>query len=153
MIVFNLGCANEHRFEGWFASSDDYERQTQSKLVSCPLCGNENIARLPHAPYVSTGSVERPAEPSASQQPVKGVPRQYANLGAELLSNLIDKVIENTEDVGRAFPEEARKIHYKEAPERHIRGNASTKEVEALREEGIDVVAIPIPPHRLSTTH
>ncbi len=84
---------------------------------------------------------------------MRGVPRQYANLGAELLANLIDKVIETTEDVGRAFPEEARKIHYKEAPERHIRGNASSKEVDALREEGIDVVAIPIPPHRVSTTH
>jgi hypothetical protein len=84
---------------------------------------------------------------------VRGVPRHYANLGAELLSNLIDKVIENTEDVGRAFPEEARKIHYHEAPERHIRGTASNKEVEALREEGIEVVALPVPPHRLSKTH
>lgn len=152
MIVYNLGCANDHRFEGWFSSTDDYERQTQSKLVSCPLCGSETIARLPHAPNISTGSVERPTEPSAGQV-VRGMPRQYANLGAELLGNLIDKVIETTEDVGRAFPEEARKIHYKEAPERHIRGNASSKEVEALREEGIDVVAIPIPPHRVSTTH
>ena len=67
--------------------------------------------------------------------------------------DLIDKVLENTEDVGRAFPEEARKIHYREAPERHIRGTASTKEVEALREEGIEVVALPVPPHRMSRTH
>ncbi len=152
MIVYNLGCANDHRFEGWFSSLHDYERQTESKLVSCPLCGNETIARLPHAPNISTGGVERAPEPTTGQ-PVRGVPRQYANLGAELLANLIDKVIETTEDVGRAFPEEARKIHYKEAPERHIRGNASSKEVDALREEGIDVVAIPIPPHRVSTTH
>ena len=151
MIVYNLGCANEHRFEGWFSSADDYSRQAQSKLVSCPLCGSDTISRLPHAAHVSTGSVERAPEPAA--QPARGVPHQYANLGAELLANLIDKVIENTEDVGRAFPEEARKIHYKEAPERHIRGNASSKEVEALRDEGIDVVALPIPPHRLSKTH
>ena len=66
---------------------------------------------------------------------------------------MIDKVLENTEDVGRAFPEEARKIHYRETPERHIRGTASTKEVEALRDEGIEVVALPVPPHRLSKTH
>lgn len=152
VIVYNLGCANEHRFEGWFSSTDDYERQTQAKLVTCPMCGNETIARLPHAPNISTGSGERGAGPAAGQA-VRGVPRQYANLGAELLANLIDKVIETTEDVGREFPEEARKIHYKEAPERHIRGSASSKEVDALREEGIDVVAIPIPPHRVSTTH
>lgn len=81
------------------------------------------------------------------------MPRTYANLGEELLVNLIDRVIENTEDVGRAFPEEARKIHYKEAPGRHIRGNASSKEVDALRDEGIEVVALPIPAHRLAKTH
>jgi hypothetical protein len=148
VIVYNLGCPNDHRFEGWFASSDDYERQTQSKMLSCPLCGSDKISRLPHASYVSTGSA-----PEAPSQPSKGVPHQYANLGAELLARLVDKVIEKTEDVGRAFPEEARKIHYREAPERHIRGNASNKEVEALREEGIEVVALPIPPHRLSKTH
>ena len=149
MIVYNLGCANDHQFEGWFSSSEDFDRQTESKLLSCPLCGNERISRLLHAPYVSTAA-ERPAEPAA---PPKGVPHQYANLGAELLEKLVDKVIENTVDVGRAFPEEARKIHYREAPERHIRGVASTKEVEALRDEGIEVVALPVPPHRLSKTH
>jgi hypothetical protein len=151
VIVYNLGCTNDHRFEGWFSSADEYERQLSAKLLNCPLCGSDKISRLPHASYVGTGASER--QPEASAQPVKGVPRQYANLGAELMANLIDKVIENTEDVGRAFPEEARKIHYKEAPERHIRGSASTKEVDALRDEGIEVVALPIPPHRLSKTH
>jgi hypothetical protein len=150
VIVYNLGCTNDHRFEGWFASAEDFERQTSAKLLSCPLCGSDRISRLPHASYVNTPG-ERPAEPAA--EPAKGVPRQYSNVGAELLAKLIDTVIENTEDVGRAFPEEARKIHYKEAPERHIRGNASAKEVDALRDEGIDVVALPIPPHRLGNTH
>jgi hypothetical protein len=152
VIVYNLGCPNDHRFEGWFSSPGDFDDQTRAKQLSCPLCGSDRISRLPHASYVSTGSAERAPEPAA-QQPSRGVPHQYANVGAELLSRLIDKVIENTEDVGRAFPEEARKIHYKEAPERHIRGSASNKEVEALRDEGIEVVALPIPPHRLSKTH
>jgi hypothetical protein len=151
VIVYNLGCTNDHRFEGWFSSPEDFERQTKAKLLACPLCGSDGISRLPHASYVSTGATERPA--GVSGQPTKGVPRQYANLGSELMANLIDEVIENTEDVGRAFPEEARKIHYKEAPERHIRGNASSKEVDALRDEGIEVVAFSIPPHRLSKTH
>jgi hypothetical protein len=151
VIVYELGCTNNHRFEGWFASAEDYKQQTKSKLLSCPLCGDEGISRLPHAAHVNTGSAERPAQ-ETSPKP-KGMPHHYANLGAELLANVIDKVLENTEDVGRAFPEEARKIHYREAPERHIRGTASTKEVEALRDEGIEVVALPLPPHRLSKTH
>lgn len=151
MIVYDLGCANDHRFEGWFSSAGDFQQQTKSKLLSCPLCGDERISRLPHASHVGTGSAERPA--AEAPAPARGLPRQYANLDAELLGNLIEKVLDTTEDVGRAFPEEARKIHYRETPERHIRGTASTKEVEALRDEGIEVVALPIPPHRMSKTH
>lgn len=152
MIVYNLGCANEHRFEGWFSSAAEFERQSESKLVTCPLCGDVRISRLPHATRVNTGALE-PAQDRPKPQPAKGIPHQYANLGAEVLAKVIDKIIENTDDVGRAFPEEARKIHYHEAPERHIRGTASQKEVEALRDEGIEVVALAVPPHRLSKPH
>jgi hypothetical protein len=155
VIVYNLGCGNEHRFEGWFSSADDYKKQNVSKLLSCPLCGDARIARLPHASRVNTGSLEREPEraPAETDPVAKGLPHHYANLGAELLSHVIDKVLESTTDVGRAFPEEARKIHYREAPERQIRGTASTREVQALREEGIEVVALPVPPHRLGKTH
>ncbi len=156
MIVYDLGCTNNHRFEGWFASPGDFTEQSESKLLSCPLCGDERVARLPHASHVGTGVTDRGASKSNSPPAAsgrKGLPHQYANLDAELLANVIDKVLENTEDVGRAFPEEARKIHYREAPERHIRGTASSKEVDALRDEGIEVVALPLPPHRLSKTH
>ena len=151
MIVYNLGCANDHKFEGWFSSAADFDRQAEAKLVTCPLCGDARISRLPHAPRLNTGAPAPRAD--TKQQPAKGVPHQYANLGQEVLAKLIDKVIETTEDVGRAFPEEARKIHYNEAPDRQIRGTASPKEVEALRDEGIEVVALPVPPHRLSKTH
>ena len=147
MIVYELGCANRHRFEGWFTSREDFKRQLDAKLLTCPLCGDGQIERLPHAPYVTTrGSdvpVNAPAEP----------PQQYANLGAEVLAKLIDHIVETTEDVGRAFPEEARKIHYGETEERRIRGTASVREIDALREEGIEVAALPIPPHRLGRNH
>ena len=152
MIVYNLACGNEHRFEGWFSSAGDFDQQTEAKQLACPLCGNDKVVRLPHASHVSTGAAA-PAGEAAPEKAKKSLPQQYANVGAELLAKLIEKVVENTEDVGRAFPEEARKIHYNEAPERHIRGTASTKEVAELREEGIEVVALPVPPHRLSRPH
>lgn len=149
MIVFDLGCGNSHRFEGWFASSEDFERQRAGKLITCPLCGNANVARVPHASRINTGRGER----APRAEPAKGGPQQYANVGSEVLEKLIDYVIEHTEDVGAAFPEEARKIHYHETSERKIRGTASREEVEALKEEGIEVVALPIPPHRLGKAH
>jgi hypothetical protein len=150
MIVYDLGCKHGHHFEGWFSSGDDFESQRDGKLLSCPMCGSIEVARLPHAPHVNTGAVERklPAKANAA-----AVAQQYANLGDEVLTKLIEHIVEHTEDVGRAFPEEARKIHYHESPERHIRGTASPREVEALRDEGIDVVAVPVPPHRAGTRH
>lgn len=149
MIVFDLGCANNHRFEGWFDSNEDYERQVGSKLVACPLCGDSNVGRLPHASHIRGTLKERP--PRADAAPTSE--QQYANTGGDLLAKVIEHVINNTEDVGPAFPEEARKIHYREAPERRIRGTASRDEVAALREEGIEVVALAVPAHRLGKPH
>ncbi len=148
MIVYELGCAGGHRFEGWFASSAEFERQRDGKLLVCPMCSNGAIERVPHASYVNCGAVQKPAA-----RPSARAGTHYANVDAEALAKLVDAIIENTEDVGAAFPEEARRIHYHEAPERHIRGTASPREVDALREEGIDVVALPVPPHREGKTH
>jgi hypothetical protein len=148
VIVFNLGCPNQHRFEGWFASNDDFDRQLKHKLISCPLCGNAGISRLPNAPHLKSGAPERPPRKSTGL----GL-QHYANIGTEVLTRLVEHIVENTEDVGPAFPEEARKIHYREVPERKIRGTASREEVEALKDEGIEVVALPVPAHRLVKSH
>ena len=149
MIVFNLTCSNDHRFEGWFASTADFEQQQVATLLSCPVCGSNQVNRALHAPHVNTGGAHKPAE---CERPPKDRAQQYANVGGEL-AQLIEHVIANTEDVGDAFPEEARRIHYNEAPERKIRGYASREEVKDLRDEGIEVIALPVPRHMLGKTH
>jgi hypothetical protein len=149
VIVFDLTCDSKHRFEGWFASGEDFDRQLAHKMLSCPVCGSGKIVRVPHALRIGSGSREQ-AQP---QPPATDGPQHYANLGNEVIAKLIDHIIETTEDVGAAFPEEARKIHYREAPERRIRGTASKKEVEALTDEGIEVAALPLPLHRLRKAH
>lgn len=149
MIVFELCCDKKHRFEGWFNSSADFARQLERKVLVCPLCGSGAIVRLPTAPHVHTGGSDRESPQAMST----GSGQHYVNVAAETMAKLIDYIVENTDDVGPAFPEEARKIHYHEVPERHIRGTASNKDVQALREEGIEVVALPIPAHRLVKTH
>ena len=58
---------------------------------------------------------------------------------------LVRHVVTHTEDVGERFADEARSIHHGEAPERAIRGQTSPEEREALREEGIEVLSLPIP--------
>jgi hypothetical protein len=146
VIVFDLECDNSHRFEGWFASSEDFERQNREGGIACPLCGNADVIRVPNAPHIKKSSGTTPARVSDAEM-------QYSNIAGELLSHLVDYVVNNTEDVGAAFAEEARKIHYREVPERKIRGTASPDEVVELKDEGIDVVALPIPRDRLEKPH
>jgi len=137
MIVFDLTCDNRHPFEGWFGSADDFALQAKAGDIACPVCGSAEITRELSAPYVKTASESMAADASPAIS--------VANAAQELKKKFIEHVLSNTEDVGRRFPEEARKIFYKEAPERAIRGTASGQEVTELKEEGIDVMAIPAP--------
>ena len=135
MIVFDLACDNNHPFEGWFGTADDFALQAKAGDIACPVCGSVEVTRQLSAPYVNTRSGSGPAHESH----VVAV----ANAAQELKKKFIEHVLSSTEDVGHRFPEEARKIFYKEAPERAIRGTASSQEVGELKEEGIDVMAIP----------
>ena len=136
MKVLNLRCADEHAFEGWFASEDDFVAQTASGALACPLCGSKAIERLPSAPRIQ---VSRHAAPVPEAAPGGTVTLQSQWLRA------VRHVMETTEDVGERFAEEARRIHYGEVEERGIRGRASREDAEALREEGIEVMALPLP--------
>ncbi|MFN9209988.1 MAG: DUF1178 family protein [Betaproteobacteria bacterium] len=134
--VFNLRCDREHSFEGWFASTDDFERQQRDGLLRCPVCESAAIVKALSAPYLNTGA-PAPAEPK--QPAVMPTAEQMQTMFLRMAREIAAK----TEDVGERFPEEARRIHYKEAPERGIRGVASREEAEALNEEGIGVLPLP----------
>lgn len=139
MKVLNLRCSNDHRFEGWFASDDDFQSQGERGLVTCPMCNDTSIFRLPSAPRLNV-SKQRDV---ATAEPGAPVPMQ-AQMQAHWL-RAVRHMMKNTEDVGDRFPEEARRIHYGESEERGIRGRASPEDADALREEGIDVVAVALP--------
>lgn len=140
MKVLNLRCAGDHRFEGWFASEEDFSAQAAATGIACPLCGDTEISRLPSAPRLNVG---RHAGPPAGTEatPAQGM---QMTLQSQWL-RVVRQVMSATEDVGDRFAEEARRIHYGEVEERGIRGRASSEDAEALREEGIAVVALPLP--------
>ena len=141
MKVLNLRCANGHVFEGWFGSDDDFMAQNGRGLVECPMCADTVVTRMPSAPRLNLSGAKEPAlvEPQAAD-PQADSARQQA-----LWLHAMRHVLANTEDVGERFPEEARRIHYGEAEQRGIRGEATPDERQALLEEGIEVVPIPIP--------
>jgi hypothetical protein len=143
MIVYELICAAEHRFEGWFVSAEAFERQRESGLLGCPVCSSPAVEKLPSA-RIRRGAPAAPEEKPASVPAVDQT--AVAQRSTMTLAGFVDHVLRNTEDVGARFPEEARKIHNEQAPRRGIRGVASREDAEALAEEGIAVLPLPIPP-------
>ena len=137
MKVLNLGCSHDHRFEGWFASDDDFQSQFERGLVECPLCGSKDIVRLPTAPHLNVSKARKP-------QATPAVPVAMTMQAAWLRA--VRHVIEHSDDVGDRFAEEARRIHYGETEERAIRGQATPDEAQALQDEGIEVTPLPVPP-------
>lgn len=158
MLVVDLLCEHGHQFEGWFASADDMNGQRDRGLLSCPVCGSTDITRRPSAPHLNVsglrGDAPRPAEGNTEASGLQGSPAANgAPSGSAdpqralqaLMLKAVREVLEKTEDVGAEFAQEARRIHRGDAPERAIRGQSSQDEVEALRDEGIDVFTLPVP--------
>ena len=155
MKVLNLRCAHDHAFEGWFASEQDFLAQNDSGAIACPMCGNAVIARLPSAPRLNLSGARAPravehAESVPGAVAVEGTPGGGAQLPAlaelqALWLKTVQQVMANTEDVGERFPEEARRIHYGETGQRGIRGQASERQRAELADEGIAVMALPMP--------
>lgn len=135
MIVLNLLCDRGHQFEGWFASGDAFRDQSHRHLVLCPRCQTSGVSQLPSAPHVKRGATEV----AIAEKPV------LAPAMTQLHQALVS-MARQAENVGERFPEEARRIHYDEAPARTIRGVATANETRDLLEEGIVVLPAPVPP-------
>lgn len=129
MIKYRLQCAHSHEFEAWFASSASYDGQAAGGQIACPECGSRDVGKSIMAPNVALKSSSWDDE----------APARYRNLIQEVTRALTA----SSEDVGDRFPEEARKIHYREVEQRAIRGTASSDEARALVEEGVEIMALP----------
>jgi hypothetical protein len=143
MKVLNLRCSHDHRFEGWFASDDDFVSQGERNLLTCPMCNDADVTRLPSAPRLNV--LSRRDEPAQAALPASASPAQLEQQKQGLWLRAVREMVESTEDVGERFPEEARRIHYGETEQRGIRGRASPKDADALRDEGIDVFSVALP--------
>ncbi len=148
MKVLNLQCSHGHAFEGWFASHEDYESQRERGLVSCPLCNDAEVSKMPSAPRLNLGHGTQDAADTPSAQPA-AASQEVAQMTPQHLQaawmKMVRHVMANTEDVGTQFAEEARKIHHGETEQRNIRGQASREETQALLDEGIEILPLPVP--------
>jgi len=174
MKVLDLQCSARHSFEGWFASEDDFQSQLARGLVECPLCADSRVVKIPSAPRLNLGSPaaapgsdalaavagsEADAIAARAMQPGGGggggagprpqslkIPQlaEEAEAHAGVLKALRHRVA-RTENVGDRFAQEARRMHYGEIAARSIRGQATQREAAELQDEGIEVMALPLP--------
>ena len=155
MKVLDLRCAQDHRFEGWFASEEDAQSQLSRDLVQCPVCGDHAVSRLPSAPRLNlSGATAKPAQAQVrnAEEGKADAQQMMQALQAHYLK-AVRQVLAQTEDVGERFAEEARRMHYEEAPERGIRGSATPEDVQALADEGIETFPLIVPDALKQTAH
>jgi hypothetical protein len=154
MIVFDLLCAFGHRFEGWFSSAEDFASQKERRLLGCPSCGTAEVERVPSATRANFGApAPQTPNPQAAKEPQKTPDMEGKDpfaIAQMLYSRMLDELLTKTEDVGAAFPTEARAIYYGESPARGIRGQATQAEHDELIDEGIPVARLPLPPRRVN---
>ena len=142
MILYELKCSNGHQFEAWFKDSATYDRQEKRGEVACPICSDISVAKAPMAPAVSTSRKKE----KRARQPVPPTKERAAEVAQEILQaagKMQKYVEENCDYVGDKFADEARAIHYGEAEERGIYGEATANEATDLIEEDIPVSHIP----------
>lgn len=158
MILFQLQCERGDRFEAWFRSNADFDDQAAKHRIDCPLCGSPEVGKALMAPSVpastrNSGGRGQPAAPAAvpaaapslevSATPVASGPDPGFARAMELMRTMARQLRENSEYVGPRFAEEARKIHYDEAPQRSIYGEASAVDMRELADEGIGFHPLP----------
>jgi hypothetical protein len=144
VIVFDLACPGGHRFEGWFASSEDYAGQRERGLVTCPHCGSAEVGKAPMAPAVPRKGNQLAAV-KAAQSVVGGTLSPGAHAVMAKLAELQAQALKQSRWVGKDFAEHSREMHYGERDTETIHGQATLEEAKGLLEEGIAVMPLPFP--------
>ena len=156
MKVLDLQCAHAHVFEGWFGSEEDYVSQRERGLLTCPLCGDTQIEKKLSAPRLNLKSPVSAVPPEGGAGSASADVAHGRHTPAEIdgrtpaqiqaaYTHVVREMIRQTEDVGDRFADEARAMHAGEVEERGIRGQATPEQARELAEEGIAVMALPIP--------
>lgn len=154
MIAFDLSCSSGHRFEGWFASSQDFDVQQSGGLLACPVCDDGSVHKILSVPNVGrkgNQAITTPAKSLEVRETASGEVMNAPTLPPAMvemmhkLSAAQSEMLKQSQWVGDEFAETARAIHYGEEDDRLIHGETSRDEAEALAEEGIAIAPLPFP--------
>ena len=132
MIKYRLSCKNcKLIFDSWFATSKEYDKLKKKKLLNCYNCNSLKVEKTLMAPKLINKNLNN-----------------NSNKELQKYNNTIKKYQEfikkNFEYVGENFSQKIRSIHYNDSKKKKgIYGTASKKDLEELKEEGINAQIIP----------
>ena len=135
MIKYKLICKEcKISFDSWFASSLDFEKLKKKNYLNCLNCNSKKVEKTLMAPKL-----------------ISNFKKEISDKKNLKLSKFNKKIKEyqkfiknNFEYVGKNFAYKARSIHYNnDKKSRSIYGNATTKEIEELNQEGINTEVVP----------
>ena len=135
MIKYRLICKNcDSSFDSWFSSSKEYEKLKKLKYLNCHSCNSLNVEKTLMAPNVLN-----------SKDKIVSIPKNKKFIKIKNKIKEYQKFIKkNFNYVGDNFVHEARSIHYnKDEKSEGIYGNATSKEISELKDEGIETEVIP----------
>ena len=140
-------CVNEKEFDGWFQSIEAYENQKLKNLINCPICGSDNVVKLLTAPSLKINTDKTTSDIDNQQNKPKNNGNFLANKDLDNISTLLrtikKEVQKNSTFVGDEFVSQIRSMKEGKIKEKPIHGQGTNKEIQELRDEGIDVVNIP----------
>ena len=140
-------CVNEKEFDGWFKSIEAYENQKLQNLINCPICGSDNVVKSLTTPSLKINKNKTSDNKNKQYKNLKNDVKFLANENPDNISTLLrtlkKEVQKNSSFVGNKFVSQVRSMKEGKIKEKPIHGHGTNKEIQELRDEGIDVFNIP----------
>ena len=140
-------CSDEKEFDGWFKSIEAYEKQKLQRLINCPICGSDKVEKLLTAPSLKANKDKSSDIRDRQFKNFKNNDTFLGNVDSDNISTLLrtlkKEVQKNSTFVGNEFASQVRSMKEGKIKEEPIHGHGTNKEIQELRDEGIDVVNIP----------
>ena len=139
-------CSNQKEFDGWFQNIEAFEKQKNQGLINCPICGSDKIVKLLTTPSLKVTKKSKDNKNKINASPsVKDSFLANDNLKnvSAILRTIKKEIQKNSTYVGKEFVSQVRSMKDGKIKDKPIYGHGSRKDIQELRDEGIDVVNIP----------
>ena len=153
MIKYKLKCNSEYcleekEFDGWFQNIEAYEKQKLHGLISCPICGSDDVIKSLTTPSLKkTKKINQENETNKINKKSKVNDNIVVNENLKNISTILrtikKEIQKNSTFVGDQFVSKVRSMKQGKIREKPIYGHGTNKEIQELRDEGIDVVNVP----------